>query len=152
MVCQSGNNQSQRRPSWLWMNIIRKNHPCKTQITPQFSLLVCSHEATDQLHNNDKLHTIKIATLRHIPKTRVNIFQDDTWGWELTDLYVAHGEIVTNRLVPNLVGGGQTNEKTSPERLACLVDQTPKFSNILEDIKKVEEIAIRVDSQSSTMS
>ena len=139
MVCQSGNNQSQRRPSWLWMNIIRKNHPCKTHLAPH------------QLHNNDKLHTIKIATLRHIPKTRVNIFQDDTWGWELTDLYVAHGEIVTNRLVPNLVGGGQTNEKTSPERLACLVDQTPKFSNILEDIKKVEEFAISVDCQSSTI-
>ena len=32
----------------------------------------------------------------------VNLFQDDTWGWELTDLYVAYGESVTNRPVPNL--------------------------------------------------
>lgn len=32
----------------------------------------------------------------------VNLFQDDTWGRELTDLYVAHGEMVTNRSVPNL--------------------------------------------------
>ena len=81
------------------------NHPANDsqEIRPsKLSLLVCSHEATDQLHNNDKLHTIKIATLRHIPKTRVNIFQDDTWGWELVGLYVAHREVVTNRLVPNL--------------------------------------------------
>ena len=34
-------------------------------------------------------------------------------------------------LVPNLVGGGQTNEKTSPERLACLVGYYDILSNIL---------------------
>ena len=52
-------------------------------------------------------------------------------------------------LVPNLMGGGQTNEKASPERLACLVDQTPKFSNLLEDIKKVERFAQYIENQAS---
>ena len=32
----------------------------------------------------------------------VNLFQDDTQGWESADLYVVHGEKVTNRPVPNL--------------------------------------------------
>ncbi len=49
-------------------------------------------------------------------------------------MHVTYGEIVTNRLVPNLVGGGQTNEKTSPERLACLVDYYDKLSNLLDAI------------------
>ena len=37
-----------------------------------------------------------IATIIVLPK------EDDTQGWELADLYVARGEIVTNRAVPNL--------------------------------------------------
>ena len=39
--------------------------------------------------------------------------------------------------------------KASPERLACLVDQTPKFSNLLVDIKKVERFAQYFDNQGS---
>ena len=65
---------------------------------------------------------MKIATFRRFSKTRVNLSQDDTWGWELADLYVIHREIVTNEPVPNLKGGGQTNEKASLERQACCVD------------------------------
>ena len=51
---------------------------------------------------NAPLIDVKLATFRLISKTLVNLFQDDTWSWELTDLYVAHGEIVINRAVPNL--------------------------------------------------
>ena len=57
------------------------NHPAydSQEIRPsKFSLLVCSHEATDQLLNNDKLNTIKIATFRRFSKPQVNLFQDDT--------------------------------------------------------------------------
>ena len=32
-------------------------------------------------------------------------------------------------------------------RLACLVDQTPKISNLLEDLKKVEKYLKFVDNQ-----
>lgn len=38
-------------------------------------------------------------------------------------------------------------EKASPERLACLVDQTLKISNLLEDIRKVEKFAQYIDNQ-----
>ena len=38
-------------------------------------------------------------------------------------------------------GWGTDKQKASPERLACLVDQTPKFSNLLEDLRKVERFA-----------
>ena len=46
-------------------------------------------------------------------------------------------------------GGGQTNEKANPERLACCVDQTPKISNLLEDIKKVERFVQYIEKQGS---
>ena len=39
--------------------------------------------------------------------------------------------------------------KASPERLACLVDQTPKFSNLLEDLWKVERFAQYIENQAS---
>ena len=92
---------------------------------------------------------MNLAKLRHILKNRVNYFQDDIWGWELADLYVAHGKIVTNRAVPNLLnkkevgngvsckrlitmllqndwcrtsGRGTGKRKASLERLACCVD------------------------------
>jgi len=38
-------------------------------------------------------------------------------------------------------------EKASLERLACLVDQTHKFSNLLEDIRKVDRFAQYIESQ-----
>lgn len=41
------------------------------------------------------------------------------------------------------------NEKASPERLACCVDQTPKFSNLLEDLWKVEIFAQYIENQVS---
>jgi len=44
-------------------------------------------------------------------------------------------------LVPNHVGGGQTKEKASSERLACLVDQTLRISNLIEDLLKLDEFA-----------
>ena len=44
-------------------------------------------------------------------------------------------------VVPNLVGGGQANEKNSPERLACLVDNDDKLSNLIEDLVKLERFA-----------
>ena len=45
--------------------------------------------------------------------------------------------------------GEQRNKLASPERLACCVDQTPKFSNLLEDIKKVERFAQYIENQAS---
>ena len=53
----------------------------------KFSLLVCSHEATDQLLNNDKLNTIKIATFRRFSKPQVNLFQDDKIGLRIDYLH-----------------------------------------------------------------
>ena len=37
--------------------------------------------------------------------------------------------------MPNLRDGGQTNEKASPERLACCVDYYVKLSNLLDAIR-----------------
>ena len=41
-------------------------------------------------------------------------------------------------------------KQASRKRLACLVDQTPKFSNLLEDLRQV--FIKSVDAQSSTIS
>ena len=38
-------------------------------------------------------------------------------------------------------GGGQANEKASPERLACLVDYYDILSNFLEDVMKLGKFA-----------
>ena len=43
--------------------------------------------------------------------------------------------------------GEQRNKLASPERLACLVDQTPKISNLLEDLRKVERFAQYIENQ-----
>ena len=39
--------------------------------------------------------------------------------------------------------------KASPERLACLVDQTLKFSNLLEDIRKIERFVQYIENQTN---
>ena len=52
-------------------------------------------------------------------------------------------------------GGGErgeasaTKQKKPALRLACLVDQTPKFSNLLEDLWKVERFAQYIENQAS---
>ena len=38
-------------------------------------------------------------------------------------------------------GGGQTNEITSPERLACCVDYYDKLSNSMADLVRLERLA-----------
>ena len=39
------------------------------------------------------------------------------------------------------------NRKSQPERLACCVDQTGKFSNLLEDLLKVEIFSQYIENQ-----
>ena len=52
-------------------------------------------------------------------------------------------------------GGGErgeasaTKQKKPALRLACLVDQTPKISNLLEDIKKFERFAQDIENQTN---
>ena len=53
----------------------------------------------------------------------VNLCPDDTWGWELTDLYVAHREIVTNRAVPNLLNKKEIGNGASCKRLITMLLQ-----------------------------
>jgi hypothetical protein len=40
-------------------------------------------------------------------------------------------------------------KKDTSEEMSYLVDQTPKFSNLLEDIKKVEGFAQCIENQAS---
>ena len=49
--------------------------------------------------------------------------------------------------VTNLVGRGQTNEKTSPERLACYVDKTLRISNLafIEGLLQIQYFIDRLD-------
>ena len=44
-------------------------------------------------------------------------------------------------------GEGQTNEKASPERLACLVDYTEKSSNFFEDLLRLDRFAESVEDE-----
>lgn len=49
---------------------------------------------------------------------------------------------------------GQSRYKTKPAagkgcRISCLVDQTPNFSNLLEDLWKVERFAQYIENQAS---
>ena len=53
----------------------------------------------------------------------------------------------TKWLVPNLKGGGQANEKASPERLAYLVDYTDKSSNFFEDLEKLDRLAQSIEDE-----
>ena len=132
MVCQSGNNQSQRRPSWLWMNIIRKNHPCKMQITPQtiarksgqVRFLFWFVPMKPQISYITMIScTHKDSHVSPILQTSGNQFQDDTRSWELADLYVAHGEIVTNRAVPNLLNKNGVGNRVSCKYLISMLLQ-----------------------------
>ena len=66
---------------------------------------------------------MKIATFRRFSKPQVNLSQDDTWGWELADLYVAHGEIVTNRAVPNLLNKNGVGNRVSWKCLISMLLQ-----------------------------
>jgi hypothetical protein len=51
---------------------------------------------------------------------------------------VLNNQSAAKWLVPNLRDGGQTNEKTSPERLACCVDNDDYLSNFLEGLVKLD--------------
>jgi len=62
----------------------------------------------------------------------------------------------TNGLLPGLFRSissdyeTATNEKQDKScDLSCLVDQTPKFSNLLEDLWKVERFAQYIENQAS---
>jgi hypothetical protein len=49
-----------------------------------------------------------------------------------------------------LAGKGESKKEVSRKAdFVCLVDQTPKFSNLLEDIKKVERFAQYIENQAS---
>ena len=112
---------------------------------------------------------MNIDTFHGFSKPQVNLLQDDTWGWELTDLYVAHGEIVTNRAVPNLLNkkgvgnrvsckclisravakwpvpnlgaGDIETKKPAPKGWLAVVDYCDKLSNLLDAIRALNLIA-----------
>ena len=47
----------------------------------------------------------------------------------------------------HIIKSPEKQKKPASKRLACCVDQTHKFSNLLEDIRKVDRFAQYIESQ-----